>query len=170
MNVFKFLVCLASWIPIAAWAQCAPGVPCGGNPSGIPPTAPGSPYAQPEYGTVPPSGNVNEESARWADRWGAIALDPDSGRAGTVTGKVSKSVASNTALSECAQHDGNNCRVILTYYNQCAAVAQPDNNGPVSSASAVDISTAEDHALGACNTRGKCSVVYSACSPAERTR
>lgn len=149
----------------AAWSQCAPGIPGAGNPGCIPPGQPNSPYDQADQGQpIPPAG----PAPVWADRWGAIAIDPVSGRAGTVTGRESKSQAEKAALELCAQHGGNNCTLGVTYYNQCAAAAQPDPGGVISTAHAADSPTAERIALEACKAHGKCSVVYSKCSLAER--
>jgi hypothetical protein len=146
-----------------AWAQCAPGIPEAGNPECLPPDDPNSPYYQSSNGQsnghMPPPRPV----VRWADRWGAIVIDNNNGRAGNSTNYSSKSEAVNAAMNDCIAHGGQQCKVQLAYYNQCAAIAWGDTSyitygGP----------TKENAELLALHSCGKattnCKIVYTACS------
>ena len=144
-------------------AQCAPGIPGAGNPGCIPPNQPNSPYS---------TGNNSAPSApqpRWEDRWGAIAMDPHTGRAGTVSGETSKARATRAALDKCSANGGNQCEISLSYFNQCAAIAQDSGGGPIYSVSAPQKDRAESMALSNCGKEhGSCEIVYKACSLAEQ--
>lgn len=154
------LFCLVCHAPLA-WSQCAPGIPSAGNPSCIPPNAPGSPYYQ-QGGQQAPQPKV-----QWADRWGAIAIDSETGNAGTVTAYPSKSAAENAALNDCAKNGAKNCTLRKVYYNQCAAVAW--GTGYNTTASAGSKEDAEANALASCKTAvSDCKIVYSDCSYPER--
>lgn len=146
----------------AAWGQCAPGIPGAGNPGCIPPTQPGSPYYQgsdqPPVATLP--------AARWADRWGAVAIDP-SGRAGVITGLPSKAAAEREALRKCQANQGTACAIAVSYYNQCAAIAQKPSGGVMGTSTGPTVDVAKSTALEQCGD-SSCHVVYSACSMAER--
>lgn len=59
----------------------------------------------------------------WADRWGALAIDDGTGQAGYIGGFASKAKARRAAMDGCEMHGSPNCKLIMTYHNQCAAVA-----------------------------------------------
>ncbi|WP_132141304.1 DUF4189 domain-containing protein [Luteibacter rhizovicinus] len=150
----------------AAWSQCAPGVPSAGNPGCIPPDQQNSPYYQENPAQQQPA----QPQAVWADRWGAIAMDSDTGRAGTVEGQESKSDANRVALDLCSKNGGRNCAILLSFYNQCAAVSQSTDGGPVHAAGAATQKEAEERALNRCTGSKACQIVYSQCSFAERVQ
>lgn len=148
-----------------AIAQCAPGVPSAGNPGCIPPNQPNSPYYQPQpSGEVPPA-----PRPVWADRWGAVALDTTTGSAGFATGESSKKDASRAAINDCAGAGSQNCKVLISYYNQCAALAQEDGGGVVYAATSADLGDAKTKALSDCG-KSSCSVVYSNCVAPQRVK
>lgn len=143
-----------------AWSQCATGVNTGGG-NCVPPDASGMPGYDP--------GNVAPPTIqpKWADSWGAIAIDPTTGSAGTVVDRASKSEANRAAMQDCGSEGSASCRIMESYYNRCAAVAwgyagfgtahNPTEDG------------AKDGAMESCNeTKNQCAVVYSACSVARR--
>ena len=106
-----------------------------------------------------------EPPARWADRWGAIAIDSETSSVGVSESQPSKSSASTEALQHCASKSNNqNCKVQKAYYNQCAALAW----GPkyLGQGYAETVAQAQSVALQACQEGGAsdCKVVYSACS------
>lgn len=148
-----------------AWAQCAPGVPSAGNPGCIPPDQSNSPYYQE---------NSNQQAtprqqAVWADRWGAIAIDSETGGAGTVAGRTSKADAVQAATSDCMKHGATHCKVELAYYNQCAAIAWGSTQHGV--AGDASESLAQSAAMKYCRDgAADCKVVYSACSLPERIK
>lgn len=101
---------------------------------------------------------------RWADRWGAIAVD-DNAVFGIVTDMSSKHQAQEAAIAECKKRGGRECKVQLAYYNQCAAVAAGNSVSRTSTrahkeeAIAAAISNCE-----AVDGQGVCRVYYSGCS------
>ncbi|WP_458070040.1 DUF4189 domain-containing protein [Rhodanobacter sp. BL-MT-08] len=166
----KFLSTLAMmgclYVPLA-WSQCS-GVNGGGG-CVPPPCTPGSPLpcnqAQPQEQQMAP-----QPQAVWADRWGAIVIDSQTGRGkGTVTGYASKDAAINAAMSECVSQGAPACKLVLSYYNQCAAVAWGSTHH--FTAGDANQSEAESDALQHCNEKTtNCKIVYSACSMAQRIR
>ncbi|WP_326519946.1 DUF4189 domain-containing protein [Xanthomonas euroxanthea] len=61
---------------------------------------------------------------------GAISLDKSSvGALGVSTGKLSKSEAEQDAIAGCVKAGGKECKKWNSYKNQCAAVAEPYQNG-----------------------------------------
>jgi hypothetical protein len=166
--ISRILFALACAIGMSvASAQCAPGIPSAGNPGCIPPNQPTSPYyqGQDNVETQAPT----ELPAQWADRWGAISLDDVDSKAGATIGKSSKREASRGALAVCKEHGGSHCEVVITYHNQCAAVAQKDTGGTAGLASAASIDEAIDLAIQKCSD-SSCRVIYSACSYAEQVQ
>lgn len=148
-----------------AWSQCAPGVPSAGNPGCIPPDQSNSPYYQE---------NSSQQQMRmsqpiWADRWGAIAIDSETGGAGTVAGRASKADAIQAATSDCMKHGATHCKIELAYYNQCAAIAWGSTHHGV--AGEANESLAQSSAMKYCRDGATdCKVVYSACSLPERIK
>jgi hypothetical protein len=149
-----------------AWSQCAPGVPSAGNPGCIPPNQSNSPYYQGGADQQQAPQQAPQPQAVWADRWGAIAMDRKTGQAGTVEGQASKSKAEETALSYCSRSGGQNCEVILSFHNQCAAVVLGGGGWGYSGGPTPEV--AQEVAIGRCGHGDACKVVYSKCSYAER--
>ncbi|WP_414675113.1 DUF4189 domain-containing protein [Luteibacter sp.] len=120
-------------------------------------------YRPPDYG--PPA----QPPPRWADSWGAIVLDAKGGAKGVATDKESKGEAVRDAMAECQATGAKNCKVELTYYNQCAAVAWGDQSFGI--ANNPSIEGASSAANTACKRGGTgCRTVYTACSVARRIR
>jgi hypothetical protein len=112
---------------------------------------------------------AQEPQPVWADQWGAIALDSGTGQAGTVTNKNSERDAKNGALGDCGRNGASNCKIMLTYYNQCAAVAFGAGFSSMQSDASLD--KAKDTALSRCEAKGaSCKIVYTGCSVARRVR
>jgi hypothetical protein len=150
-----------------AWSQCAPGVPSAGNPGCIPPNQQNSPYYQ---GSAVQQQPATQPKAVWADRWGAIVIDSQTGRGkGTAIGYASRESAIDAAMSECTSQGAPSCKLALSFHNQCAAVAWGSTyhftaGDPIQS-------EAESDALQHCNeATSNCKIVYSACSLAERVK
>lgn len=138
------------------YAQCAPGIPSAGNPGCIPPDQANSPYSQEQ-----PAPTYSPRTI-WLDRWGAIAVDEATGKAGTVSASASKGKAEGEALTRCSENGGQNCKLIFTYHNQCVAVTQALKGGAMFPVSARDEASASRLALEDC---GKdCHILYSKCS------
>lgn len=172
-NVLLVLVLvLASGVALAE-GSCPPGsYPIGGQ--GVQGCAPipggGSGAAGDTRGPV--------ATGKWETRWGAVADDSSAEVNGNVpTGAAvsqkSQKAASSLALSRCAELGGRKCKVKLTYFNQCIAMADPVGDrlpGAITVASrAKTVDLAKGNALQECRgARGQqCDIVYSACSMSE---
>lgn len=165
MMRFRIAVCaLLVYAPLA-WAQCGAGIPGAGNPGCIPPTAPGSPYGQ---SSDPGAFTPAPAQANWEDRWGAVSMDFDNGAAGgTVVGRTMNDAA-RLANARCAQSGGVHCNIVVSFVNQCAAVAQKPEGGVISSGTAADAPEASERAVARCGDNRSCKVLYSLCSYAVR--
>lgn len=111
------------------------------------------------------------DRAVWEDRWGAIARGKAGGW-GAVTNMHNEKSAKQAALKQCettASTKPADCKVSLTYYNQCAVYVWGSGGGI--SSSAVDVPTASKNALAQCGKSSKdCEVLYSDCSLPERIK
>jgi hypothetical protein len=136
-----------------AVAQCATGVDTGGEC--VPPDE-----LNPQQAPIPRH-QPQQPRAVWADRWGAVVDDPDGG-AGTAENQPSKEEAIQAATSICIHNGGQHCKVFITYYNQCAAIAVGGGHANGSSAASKD--KAAQQALDHCGDSNVCKIVYSACS------
>lgn len=138
-------------------AQCG-GVDVGGGVC-IPPNAPGMPGYQ----------NRQQQLIRpiWQDRWGAIAIDLNTLDAGTMDGRHSKSEAERYAMASCMSGGSKNCKIVLTFFNQCAALAVGER---ISWSKAPTKDKAEKSAREGCGNADQCRVVYSACNYPVRIR
>lgn len=68
---------------------------------------------------------VNAPEVKAAGLWGAMAISPMTGRAGTGYNMSSPGSAANVAIAMCDAYD---CRAVITYVNACGAVAQSPIN------------------------------------------
>ncbi len=105
----------------------------------------------------------------WESRWGAIARGKAGGW-GAVTDMLSEKIAAKSALRQCkasANTKNAECKVWLTYFDQCAVYVWGTAGGI--SSSAVDEQTASERALALCReTSNDCEILYSACSLPKR--
>lgn len=147
----------------AVGAQCAPGVPSAGNPGCIPPSQPNSPYYQPpvEPGAAPAPQPV------WEDRWAAVAVDDATGTAGVSTGKLSKGDANRAAIADCRTDGAQGCKILVSYYSQCVALAQAKEAGTIYAVTSPRLDEAKASSLQKCG-KDSCSVVYTNCVSAQR--
>lgn len=154
-------LCMAIFYAGQALAQnCPYGIPSAGNPFCVPPpTHPNSPNYQ---GDIPPP-------PIWADRWGAIAFDKNTGIYGTSKEMANKRASEEAAIHACRQNGGEACRIHLSYYNQCGVIAWGETFA--TTASAGSIKEASERAIRNCNeeTYG-CGIVYSDCSMAKKVQ
>lgn len=150
--VFAVLACL----PIEA-ALAENGCPNGYEPWKIPVESSSDCMAIPDYGDNEPQGPM------WETRWGAIAIGD--GGVGTASNVGSERQAKNEAVKQCkkaAGLQGSTCEV-LTYHNQCAAVAWGLTGYVIQTAA--DLSTASSLALERCSIKhDDCQIFYSDCS------
>lgn len=103
--------------------------------------------------------------------WGALAYSPSNGVWWQSSNLPKKNEAGKSVLSNCSQQSGGACQLMITYSNQCAAVARASDGGrdlpgmdSVNTGSNRD--EAGNNALRSCQADwGKsCSVILSACS------
>ncbi len=97
------------------------------------------------------------------ERWGAIALGGNG--FGATRGSPSVEMAVSGAVRQCEESGGaGECRVRLTYRNQCAAYATGDDR-QVGVAYAESLAAAGRLALRSCaKTTQHCQIQYAACS------
>lgn len=146
-----------------AWAQCAAGVDTGGG-NCIPPDALG----MPGYQDGANSRRAPQPRAIWADRWGAIATDAESGSMGTAEGKASESEAKKIAAAFCESDGSKRCGIRLTFHNQCAAMAWGDGKAGYSASPTSE--QAERLAVKECGHGDACKIIYSQCSYPQRVQ
>ena len=159
LPILFLLACLSS-IP-TAWSmpQCSYGVESGG--ACVPPQDAG-------YGAN--QSNPQQEQAQqappahWETRWGAIATDGPGGHLGTAVNMTSKEQAEQASLTECQTKGGTQCKIEISYYNQCAAMVVGDTEH--STARATTIGQAVQLGIKTCNNAGdtNCRAYYTGCS------
>ncbi|MEI2429440.1 DUF4189 domain-containing protein [Lysobacter yananisis] len=116
------------------------------------------------------SSSASESGPSWKKQWGAVATDGAKGALGASIEADSKRSAEEIALRECTQDGGENCRIKIAYYNQCASV--------VSSYKAIYVQSAEtreaaiSEGMNRCVGAGEdgCQEFYSGCSLAKRIK
>lgn len=109
------------------------------------------------------------ELPAWATRWGAIASDGLAGAFGAAEGMRSKRKAKNAAMASCKETGGRQCKVDLTYSNQCAVTVTGRRTHLSQGAATVEEATG----IGLRRCRevdDDCRVYYAACSLPERVR
>lgn len=154
----------------AALALANPASAENGCADGYTPAAPGSGSSGcvPIPGLYQVPGGIQGESAapsvRWEDRWGAIAVDSVTGKTGVAGSKATRRQAEEAALAICAQKGGGDCKVNLSYANQCGVIAWGNNR--TSARFAATLEEASRLALNECAqvSGGTCEVFFSDCS------
>ncbi|WP_442965360.1 DUF4189 domain-containing protein [Pseudomonas sp. CGJS7] len=110
-----------------------------------------------------------EPSDVYATRWGAFTSDSVTGKVGVATGIAGKRKAEKEAVRDCRTRGGSKCEVLLTFYNQCAAIASGANmSGGGSAISAAGAPTREEAAkiaISRCGGRAtNCEIFLTECS------
>lgn len=129
---------------------------------------------------IPQENSVQQQPAaprptgEWIKTWGAIAMGTVDSvpHYGVPVGKNSKSEAESDALARCSKQGAVDCNIILSYFNQCAAIAEPRTQageilGVVIAAGRASIEQASAAAQESCdnkNVKNKCKVVFKTCS------
>ena len=171
MKLQWVLFCMTTFFVGAANAEG--GCPAGQYPIGGQGVMACAPMPQQQQQQAP-----RRPTGEWIKTWGSIAMGSiDSITSyGVPTGKMSKAEAEADALRRCASHGETDCRVMLTYHNQCAVIAEPHINGKpfstgvVQFVSAGSIDEASEIAKNDCQQKNgatpeaQCNVVYKACS------
>lgn len=104
----------------------------------------------------------------WERRWGAIAREIGGGSLAGVNGFTTEAAAKQAAISQCqltATVSKAACKLVIPYFNQCAAYAWGEGSGGWAVAAA-DLKKAEAGALSDCKAKAgtNCEIFYSGCS------
>ncbi|QXG50070.1 DUF4189 domain-containing protein [Pseudomonas viridiflava] len=169
MRIF-FYVCVLSLV-FSVTARAEQGCPPGQYPIGGQGVAACAPI---------PQGNAQQPAeprplGKWIKTWGAVAMGSLGleRNFGVTTGKLSKTEAESDALARCAKHGEKDCKIGLSYRNQCIAIGEPQINGKPNLVGNVQffadqtIEKASASAQTACerrNPENQCKVIYTACS------
>ena len=154
--MIKSAVMLLTLVSGSVLAQCPQGMP--NTPGCIPPSA--WPQNQPQQAqpSVP--------TGHWEKRWGAYATDAVAGALGVSKGIPSKTKAQKIAMSACRTDGGKQCKITLTFANQCGAMVSGKDQ--VNLASGATIENAIDVAMADCQREStNCRVFHTQCSDAE---
>ena len=128
-------------------------------------------YAAQQQQAAPPP----PPAGQWVKTWGAIAegkSKPGYSGSGRVTGALTKEEAESRALGECHLFGGSECAVLVTYYDECVALAYgPEGTGAFAKASSMEM--AGVRALSYCSQRNNgadCKIDDIRCSEPRFTR
>ncbi|WP_173426092.1 DUF4189 domain-containing protein, partial [Xanthomonas vesicatoria] len=119
---------------------------------------------------IPQGSSIQQEprpSGKWIKTWGAIARDDDGGNLGVSTGVLGKKEAGQDAIEKCERESQKKCRVVMSYENQCVAVARPNDIGTMTFNRGPSAEDTNNKALSDCqkeNNTGKCSIIYNDCT------
>jgi hypothetical protein len=110
----------------------------------------------------------------WETRWGAFAASED-GTIGLASTRPSEDDAVDNAVAHCTSKGGKDCRMAMTWYNQCAVVAAgeaPNGKFDIFYYKHYTIAKATKVAMKQCTDQklGGCKVYFSDCSKAEFIR
>lgn len=101
----------------------------------------------------------------WVTSWGAIAVDGPARVIGASHSQRSKRKANAMAMSDCRAKGGakKNCSVLISFYNQCGAIAGGDTEATTHSAGTAE--QASTMALQRCSSiTSNCKVMQTTCS------
>jgi hypothetical protein len=117
-----------------------------------------------------PGGDQGSSSPaqHWVAGWGAIATYIPKGVLGYSTNLPTKEQAEQAALQDCRAKGGLDCKIEISYGNQCAAVVVGDPGYGVFPGAT--LSEATNKSLKECAAAGNkgCHILYSACSMPRR--
>lgn len=142
-------------------------------PAGLPwddPRCMRTPVAPP---AGPPGGIPQAPTPRgkWLRTWGAVSMDDQTGAIGRAAGEYDRATAVERANASCEEIGGKECKLMLAYMYQCAAVASPVSNGEnvagvIAVVTGASIAAAERGAEKKCVSLNKtsCKAVFSECS------
>lgn len=157
----SFFLLLLFGLSGAAWCGCPPGTYQESTRDVV--------YCVPLPGQQP---QQNGQGPEWLTRWGAVAvgISPHGTAFGASKEMKSKRAAEKAALKECkSDGQGAACKIEMTYFNQCGAVAW--GNDFFQTARAVSIEDASRIAMNICEDKTQnCRVYYSGCSYPLRVR
>lgn len=134
----------------------------------LPDSNPNSAHYQSRY---LPSLGASSNQQMPEDRFGAFALSRATGKSGWFQDAKSERAADLGALQQCRDRSGGagDCEIVISFQNQCAAVARSDHN--TGYATAGDMVSARQDAIESCEALGGiCEVFREGCSYPELKR
>lgn len=143
----------------AAAEPCPQGISSAGNPSCLPPSTP-------QYDEMTGL-SAPRPLGRWHTTYGSFFVDMKTGASGVSTDKRSKREAKRVAQALCATGGNTNCKELMTFHNQCAAVAFPAmGEGRASLRRGPSTANVGEGAVADCReiSGRECKLVYSGCS------
>ncbi len=115
---------------------------------------------------IPSSGSeIPDVGPFWVTSWGAIAVDGPAHIIGASHSQRSKRKANAMALADCKARGGakKNCEVLISFHNQCGAIAGGDTEATTFSAGTAEEAGAL--ALQRCSSlTANCKVLQTTCS------
>jgi len=171
MKFSGILFCVATCF--VGTAQAEGGCPAGQYPIGGQGAMACAPMPQQQQRQAP-----RRPTGVWIKTWGSIAMGTTDSITtyGVPTGKSSAAEAEADALRRCGSRGETNCRVMITYQDQCVVIVEPHINGkPFSTGIVKFVSTgsiAKASELGksdcqqenSATPEAQCVVVHAACS------
>ncbi|WP_127563745.1 DUF4189 domain-containing protein [Stenotrophomonas indicatrix] len=105
----------------------------------------------------------------WIRTWGGVAVSPTTSDAGVSTGQLSKKAAERDAIAKCADSGARDCKVSVTYFNQCMSWVVPSGrtgNGRSGIGTGPTLERAGEMAQGICQNDqpGACTVIHENCT------
>jgi len=105
----------------------------------------------------------------WIRTWGGVAVSPTTSDAGVSTGQLSKKAAERDAMAKCADSGARECKVSVTYFNQCMSWVVPSGrtgNGRSGIGTGPTLERAGEMAQGICQNDqpGACTVIHENCT------
>ncbi|QWP75706.1 DUF4189 domain-containing protein [Lysobacter sp. K5869] len=114
-------------------------------------------------------GSATKSGPTWADRWGAIAMDVNTGAFGASSRQASRKKAEKKALTQCGESGKNQCAVKFVYMNQCASVVTGKKWNYTQSHNTITEAIARG--MSKCASEDEeCNAFYSDCSLPEMDR
>lgn len=147
-----FLIALAPSVSMAGGGTCPPGYYAVNSP-GVMGCAP-----------MPGGGEPLNTGPSWMTTWGAIAADGERNVVVSTFGQQRKRKAESSAIKECRAKGGSKkCKVMISFYNQCAAMAAGDTRAIAYRAGTAEM--AKEEVLRSCSAlTPNCEVIQTVCS------
>lgn len=110
-------------------------------------------------------GGVPDVGPLWVTSWGAISVDGPARVIGASHSQRSKRKANAAAIADCMARGGvkKNCKVLISFYNQCGSIAGGDTEATTYSAGTAE--QAGNLALQRCSgLTSNCKILQTTCS------
>jgi hypothetical protein len=157
-----------SLFPILLLATSTIALAEGGCPAGMIPHAGTSTASCGPIHSGP--GGYGGPTAKWKNRWGAVAGDDAKGVVGAVTDLPSKREAKQVAIENCRSRGGVDCTLTVAYVNQCVVIVASAIRYAAIHAESAEV--AAELGMKSCEKKqdGECRLYYAGCSWPVRVR